>query len=94
MTIGQIIKLNRMQLKMTQKTLASKLGVTEDFVSKMESGKSKVPIDKLKAMVKKVLLTRFLTHVPCETLLKPKIVLGAGSEITLNSRIDSRISFI
>ena len=58
MTIGQIIKLQRMQNKMTQRTLAARLGVTEDFVSKIESGKSKVPVDKLKILVKVLKLNK------------------------------------
>jgi len=48
MTVAQQIRKTRMQAGYTQKELAEKLGVIQQYVSKIESGRENVTIDTLK----------------------------------------------
>ncbi|MGE8080963.1 helix-turn-helix domain-containing protein [Peribacillus loiseleuriae] len=45
--IGLIIQERRKQLNISQKELADKLGVTNSFLSKIESGKSRINLKRL-----------------------------------------------
>jgi transcriptional regulator with XRE-family HTH domain len=52
MKLAQYIKNARIYKGMTQKDTAVKLGTSVVFVSLMESGESKIPLDKLKKLIK------------------------------------------
>ena len=51
MKLAQYIKNARIYKGMTQKDTAVKLGTSVVFVSLMESGESKIPLDKLKKLI-------------------------------------------
>lgn len=52
MKLAQYIKNARIYKGMTQKETAVKLGTSVVFVSLMESGESKIPLDKLRRLIK------------------------------------------
>lgn len=51
MTLSALIKLRRLELKMSQEELAFKLGITQGLVSKYEHG-MKIPADIFLSMVR------------------------------------------
>lgn len=52
MKLAQYLKNARIYKGMTQAAVASRLGTTTVFVSLIENGVCKVPLDKLKALIK------------------------------------------
>lgn len=52
MSIGYLIKVNRINKSYTQKDLADRLGCTVPFVSQMELGQANVPAKMLKKLCK------------------------------------------
>lgn len=52
MNLAQYIKTARIYKGMTQAAVAAKLGTTTTFISLIESGGCKVPLDKLKELIK------------------------------------------
>ena len=52
MKLAQYIKNARIYKGMTQAKVAAKLGTTTTFISLMEGGSCKIPLDKLKDLIK------------------------------------------
>lgn len=52
MTLAKYIKMERLERGLTQSQLAQKLEVNESFIGLMERGTSKIPLDKLKRLIK------------------------------------------
>lgn len=71
MTPGQFIKIQRTAIGMTQLELAKKLDYEiPQFISLMENGHSKVPIDKCSKIAKALKMSNSVTREFAESLVK------------------------
>lgn len=76
---SKLIKHYRLKRGMSQTDLASFLGVTKQFISKLENGKSKLPLDK-------ILITSEFLDIPIEKV-KRALLSDAKEEIYKNLEV-------
>jgi len=58
MKLAEFVRAARLSLNMTQKQVAVKIGTTVVFVNLIENGRSKIPLDKLKMLIKILKLSK------------------------------------
>lgn len=66
--ISELIRLLRLRLQMSQKTLAARAGLTQSAISKIESGRSEIPLSTLRKALGALFCDLLLIPVPNKNL--------------------------